>query len=320
MNRRNVLIALALLMPGAQQATAQTYPNKPIRLIVPFAAGGVTDVVARITAQGMQTQLGQPIVVDNRPGASGIPGSEAAARAAPDGYTLLMGNISTLSINPAMFIKLPYDPTKSFTPISMVSIQPLLVAVNNDVAAKTLPELVKLAKAKPGTLSFGSAGSSLHLATEAFNQAAGLEMVHIPYKGSAPAITDLIGGHIQVLFDPFSSLYPQAREGKVRGLAVTSKSRWSAAPELPTLSELGFPSVEVTSWQGIVAPTGTPAAVIARLQEAIHKALADPAIKAQLAKQGTEASPSSPEQFAKYIQEETARWKEVARKAGVKPE
>lgn len=315
--------ALAGAAPGlAHRAAAQAspYPGRPIRLIVPFAAGGVTDVVARIVAQGLSTDLGQPVNVDNRPGASGIPGSEAAANAAADGYTLLMGNISTLAINVAMFAKLPYDPQTSFTAVSMAALQPLLIAVNPSVPVHSLPELVKYAKANPGKLSFGSAGSSIQLATEAFKQAAGIEMVHVPYKGSAPAITDLIGGHIQVLFDPFSSLYPSVREGRLRGLAVTSKTRWSAAPDMPTVTELGFPSVEVTSWQGIVVPAGTPAPIVARLTQAMHKTLADPAIKSQLERQGTEPSPSTPEAFAKYIAGETRRWQDVARTAKIKPE
>jgi tripartite-type tricarboxylate transporter receptor subunit TctC len=232
----------------------------------------------------------------------------------------MMGNISTLAINAAVFEKLPYDPQKSFAPISMVARQPLLVAVNPAVPAKSIDELVKLGKAKPNSLNFGSAGASLRLATEAFNQATGLKMTHVPYKGSGPAMTDLIAGHIEVLFDAFSSLYPFVQEGKVRALAITSAKRSPLAPELPTLTELGFPKVDVTSWQAIVVPAGVPPAVRAPLVDAVHKVLAKPAIQAQLAKQGVEPVSSTPQELATYTEAEMKRWKAIAQVAGVKPE
>jgi len=321
-SRRSALGAAAALIAAlcSPVAQAQAWPSKPLRIIVPFAPGGVTDMVSRIMAQGLTAELGQPVIVENRAGASGIPGAEAAAKADPDGYTLMMGNISTLAINAAVFEKLPYDPQKSFAPISMVARQPLLVAVNPAVLAKSIDELVKLGKAKPNSLNFGSAGASLRLATEAFNQATGLKMTHVPYKGSGPAMTDLIAGHIEVLFDAFSSLYPFVQEGKVRALAITSAKRSPLAPELPTLTELGFPKVDVTSWQAIVVPAGVPPAVRAPLVDAVHKVLAKPAIQAQLAKQGVEPVSSTPQELATYTEAEMKRWKAIAQVAGVKPE
>lgn len=321
MNRRSfitVLTALGLAGLINLPALAQTYPTKPLKIIVPFAPGGVTDMVSRVMAQGLTVELGQPVIVENRAGASGIVGAELAAKSAPDGYTLMMGNISTLAINSAVFAKLPYDPQTSFEPISMVARQPLVVAVNPNVPAKTIGELVAYAKAN-NKLNFGSAGASLQLATEAFNQAAGIQMTHVPYKGSGPAMTDLVAGHIDVLFDAFSSLYPFIQQGRLRGLAITSAKRSPRAPELPTLGELGFPQVEVTSWQGIVVPAGTPSAVVTKLNAAVHKLLESQSVKDQLAKQGVDASPSTPDQLSQYANKERQRWTYVANKAGVKP-
>lgn len=321
MNRRIFIAAIAALGlagPFNLPAFAQAYPTKPVKLIVPFAPGGVTDMVSRVMAQGLTVELGQAVVVENRAGASGIVGAEVAAKSAPDGYTIMMGNISTLAINAAVFAKLPYDPQISFDPVSMVARQPLVVAVNPNVPVKSIAELVAYAKAN-NKLNFGSAGASLQLATEAFNQAAGIQMTHVPYKGSGPAMTDLVAGHIDVLFDAFSSLYPFIQQGRLRGLAITSVTRSPLAPELPTLGELGFPQVEVTSWQGIVVPAGTPPAIVARLNAAVHRLLESQSVKDQLAKQGVEAAPSTPEQLAQYANKERKRWTDVATKAGLKP-
>jgi tripartite-type tricarboxylate transporter receptor subunit TctC len=304
----------------ATVAIAQPYPNKPLRMIVPFPPGGVTDVMSRAVAARLSIEIGQPVVVENRAGASGIIGAEAAAKAPADGYSLLMGNISTLAVNAATFAKLPYDPVASFAPISMVAIQPLLIAVHPSLPAQSLPDLVRLAKSKPGELSYGTAGSSIHLAVEFFSTAAGIRMNHVPYKGSAPAITDLIGGQLQVLFDPFSTLYPQVRAGKARGLAVTTERRSSVAPELPTVSELGFKGFDVSSWQGIVVPVATPKDVVERLHRDTVKVLGSTEIKEQFAKHGAEPAPTTPEKFGEYIRAEIARWQKVGRDAGVKPE
>ncbi len=301
-------------------AQAQGYPNRPLRLVVPFPPGGVTDISSRVVAQKLSAEIGQPVVVENRAGASGMIGAEAGAKAAPDGYTLTMGNISTLAINAVTFAKLPYDPVGSFAPVSMVAIQPLVIAVHPSVPANTLAELVALAKAQPGKLGYGTAGSSIYLAVEFFNTAAGIRMNHIPYKGSSPAITDLIGGQLQVLFDPFSSLYPQVRSGKARGLAVTTLKRSAQAPGLATVAELGYPGFDVSSWQGIVLPAGTPREIVERLNRELVKVLAAQDVKDQFAQHSAEASPSSPEEFGAYIRQEIARWQKVARDAGVKPE
>jgi tripartite-type tricarboxylate transporter receptor subunit TctC len=321
--KKITLTLLALCAFGSSavaQSSAQSWPIQPLHLIVPFPPGGVTDVMARTVAQRLSEELGQSVVVDNRAGASGIVGAEAGAKAAPDGYTLTMGNISTLAINSATFARLPYDPQKSFAPVSMVAIQPLLVAVHPSVPAKTMKELVALAKAKPGELAYGTAGSSIHLAVEQFGAVAGIKMNHIPYKGSAPAINDLVGGQIQVLFDPFSTLHPQVAAGKVRALAVTTVKRSSVAPDLPTLAEAGYPGFDVSSWQGIVVPAGTPQPIVDKLHTVLVKILAESGVKAQFAKQGAESAPSSPQDFGGYIAAEITRWKKVAQDAGITPE
>ena len=315
---RSIVLVVSLAFAGL--AVAQTFPAKPLRMIVPFPPGGVTDVMSRTVAARLSAEIGQPVVVENRAGASGIIGAEAAAKSPGDGYTLLMGNISTLAVNAATFAKLPYDPVASFAPVSMVAIQPLLVAVHPSVPIQSLPDLVRLAKSKPGELSYGTAGSSIHLAVEFFSTAAGIRMNHVPYKGSAPAITDLIGSQLQVLFDPFSTLYPQVRAGKARGLAVTTERRSSVAPELPTVSELGFRGFDVSSWQGLVVPAATPKDVVERLHRETVKVLGSAEIKEQFAKHGAEPAPTSPEKFGEYIRGEIARWQKVGRDAGVKPE
>ena len=313
------LLALTGLIVSVAWGQAD-YPNKPIRMIVPFPPGGVTDIVARTVSVKLSAELGQPIVVENRAGASGAIGAELGARAAPDGYTLIMGNISTLGINPITFVKLGYDPVTSFDPISLVAVQPLLITVHPGVAAKNLAELVQLAKSQPGQLNYGTAGSSIHLAVEQFNSLAGIRMNHIAYKGSAPAITDLVGGQIQVLFDPFSSIYPLVAAGKIRALAVTTEKRAAAAPQLQTVAEQGYAGFDVSSWQGIVVPAGTPKPVIQRLHRGLVTVMASPEVKDKFAQYSAVATASTPEQFAAYIKEELIRWQKVAQQAGVKPE
>ncbi len=313
-----LLIAVSVTLPAA--SWAQGFPNRGLRIVVPFPPGGVTDLVGRALAARLAGELGQPVVVENRPGASGVLGADLVARAAPDGYTLMIGNISTLAINVATFAKLPYDPVRSFAPISLLALQPLLIAVNPAVPAQTLGELVALAKARPGRLNYGTAGSSIYLAVESFSRQAGVKMNHVPYKGSAPAIADLLGGQIDVLFDPFSTLYPQARAAKVRALAVTTERRSSVAPDVPTVAESGLANFDVSSWQALVVPAGTPKDVIERLHAAVLKALASPELKQQFAAQGAEPSPSTPVRLDEYIRSEIARWQQVAREAGVKPE
>lgn len=316
---RIALVAVALCAPLAAAAQSD-WPTRPLRMIVPFPPGGVTDIVARAVGAKLATELGQQVVIDNKPGASGAIGAELGAKAAPDGYTLIMGNISTLAINPVTFAKLPYDPLTSFDPVSMVAVQPLLIAVHPEVPAKTLGELVQLAKSRPGQLSYGTAGSSIHLAVEQFSSLAGIRMNHVPYKGSAPAVSDLVGGQIQVLFDPFSSLYPQVSGGKVRALAISTEKRSTVAPTIPTVAEQGYAGFDVSSWQGIVVPAGTPRPIVQRLNRELTKVLASPDIREKFAQFSAVPSATTPEQFGQTIREEISRWQKVAQTAGVKPE
>lgn len=314
-------IAIAcLLWVAAACAVAQPFPSKPITLVIPFPPGGVSDIVGRAVAARLATVLGVSVVVENKAGASGILGAEAAARARPDGYTLMLGNISTLGTNPASFAKLPYDPEKSFAAVSMLAVQPLVVAVGPRVPAETLADLVKLAKARGGALTYGTAGSSIQLAVELFASQVGVRMTHIPYKGSAPAITDLLGGQIDVLFDPISSLYPQVKAGKARGLAVTTAQRSPVAPELPTVAESGVERYDVSSWQAIVAPAGTPPGVVAQLNEAVAKVLASAEVRELFARQGAQPTGSTPAELEAFVRAEVARWKKVAADAGVTPQ
>ena len=316
---KSLLIGL-LLWVSTVSGWAQPYPARPVTLIIPFPPGGVTDIVGRTVALRLSAVLGQSIVVENKAGASGILGAEAAARARPDGYTLVLGNISTLGTNPATFAKLPYDPEKSFQPISLLAVQPLVIAVSPRIQADSLADLVKLARTRSAPLSYGTAGSSVHLAVELFDSLVGIRMTHIPYKGSSPAITDLLGGQIDVLFDPISSLYPQVKAGKVRALAVTTAARSGIAPELPTVIESGIGQYDVSSWQALLAPAGTPAAVIAQLNDAVVKVLATQEVKDVFARQGAQPTSSTPAQLEAFVRAEVARWKKVAADAGVVPQ
>ena len=316
-------IKFAVALAGsvlAVSAIAQTFPDRPIKLVVPFPPGGVTDIVARTLSVKLTEELKQPVIVENRAGASGAIGAEAAARSAPDGYTWLMGNISTLAINQWTMAKLNYNPSTSFEPVAMVAVQPLLVAVNPTVPVNTLSELVAFAKKNPGKLNYGTAGSSIHLAVEYFSGLAGIKMNHIPYKGSAPAITDLLGGQIQVLFDPFSSIHPQVAAGKVKALAITTADRSAVAPQVPTGIELGFAGYDVSSWQGIVVPAGTPKDIVVKMNAAINNALKSKEVVDRFAQFSAVPTQWTPQQFGQYISQEQARWSKVAKDAGVVPE
>lgn len=310
-------VTLTLTALGSQ---AQTYPDKPIKLIIPFPPGGVTDIVARTLAQKLTEELGQQVVAENRAGASGAIGAEATARSAPDGYTIMMGNISTLAINQWTMAKLGYDPSKSFEYVGMAAIQPLLITVNPSLPVNTLDEFVKYAKANPGKLDYGTAGASIHLAVEYFSTLAGIKMNHIPYKGSSPAITDLVGGQIKVLFDPFSSIYSQVKGGKARALAITTADRSPIVPDVPTVIQSGYPGYDVSSWQGIVVPAGTPKPIIDKLNAAMAKALKSQDVIDKFAQFSAVATPWTPEQFADYVKKEQDRWGKVAKEAGVKPQ
>jgi tripartite-type tricarboxylate transporter receptor subunit TctC len=305
------------LAPFAAHAEA-AFPSKALTLVVPFSAGGTTDILARVVGQYMSKDLGQPVIIDNRAGAGGNIGAQMVARAAPDGYTILMGTVGTHAINQSLYKKMAFDPIKDFAPISRVALVPNLLVSNPSQPFKTVKEMIAYAKANPGKLTFASSGSgsSIHLSGEMFQQMAGVEMQHIPYKGSAPAITDLLGGQTAVMFDNMPSAIGHVRAGKLRAIAVTTPNRSPALPNVPTIAESGVPGYSATSWFGILAPAGTPAPVIARLNASILKALADPEVKKKLAEQGAEPHGEKPEQFAEFIRSETAKWGKTVKVSG----
>ena len=316
--RRGLLAAAAAcaLLPGL--AAAQAYPSKPITIIVPFAAGGTTDILARIIAQGMGAELGQSVVVDNRAGAGGNIGGQVAARAPADGYTLFMGTVGTHAINAALYKKMPFDPIKDFAPLTRVANVPNLLVANPAQPFKTVPELIAYAKANPGKINFGSSGSgsSIHLSGELFKSMAKVDMQHVPYKGSAPAVTDLLGNQIAIMFDNMPSAIQHVRSGKLRAIAVTTAKRSPELPDVPTIAEAGVPGYEATSWFGMFAPAATPAPVVAQLNAAIVKVLAQPDIRKKLAEQGAEAAGETPAQFADFIQKESVKWGRVVKESG----
>ena len=300
-------------------ALAQTaYPSKPITIIVPFSAGGTTDILARVVGLHVGQTLGQPVIVDNRAGAGGNIGTQAVARAPADGYTLLMGTVGTHAINQGLYKKLPFDPIKDFTPLSRVAMVPNLLVANPAQPYKNVKELIAYAKANPGKVNFASSGNgtSIHLSAELFKQMTQVEMQHVPYKGSAPAVADLIGGQTAIMFDNMPSVMPHVKAGKLRAMAVTTARRSPALPDVPTIAESGVPGYDTSSWFGLLAPVGTPADVVAKLNAAIVKALADPEVKTKLAEQGAEPHPEKPEQFAAFIGAETTKWGKVVKESG----
>jgi tripartite-type tricarboxylate transporter receptor subunit TctC len=308
-------IALTAALPAAR---AQAYPTKPITIIVPFPPGGTTDILARILAQYMSTELGQSVVIDNRGGAGGNIGAQAAARAPADGYTLLMGTVGTHAINASLYKKLPYDHIKDFVPLSRVAMVPNLLVANPSQPYKTVKELIAYAKANPGKVNYGSSGNgtSIHLSGELFKSLAKVDMTHIPYKGSAPAVSDLIGGQIAIMFDNMPSALPHVKAGKLRAIALTSAKRSPELPDVPTVAEAGLPGYEATSWFGMFAPAGTPPAIVAKLNDIIVKALNDPDIRKRIVEQGGEPHPETPEQFAAFIKAETTKWGKVVKESG----
>ena len=311
------IAALALAGP----VRAETYPDKPIRIVVPYTPGGPTDIVARLVGNKLSEQLGQPVLIDNKGGAGGNLGAELVARAPADGYTLLLVTTGH-AINPALYPKLGYNLQTDFVPVSQLMSSPMVVAVNPALPVKNLRELIALAKSRPGELNFASAGngSSTHLAPELFAMMAGIKMGHVPYKGSAPALSDVMAGHAQVAFDFMISAMPHVRSGKLKGLAVTGATRSPAAPELPTVAEAGVPGYEVIGWNGLMAPAGTPKALIAKLNAAVKQVLASADVAAQITNQGSNPQWSSPEAFAAFVGAEIERWGKVARASGAKIE
>ena len=299
---------------------AQDYPNRPIMLVVPYAAGGGNDAMARIVADKMSKTLGQQIVIENRGGAGGTIATRAVARSAPDGYTLVLGGTGTLAINPTLYANAGYDPRKDFAPIGLIATSALVVLVHPSIAAKSIGELVALAKREPGKLNYASAGpgSGIHLAADLFASMAGIKLTHIPYRGSAPALNDLIGGHVNIYFSSLPPAVGIAGEGKVRALAVTGPQRSHVFPDLPTVAEAGLPGYEAVLHYGIVAPAGTPRPIVDKLNAALREALASEETKAVLVGTGADPLSSTPEQYAADIDHEETRWSRIVKEAGVK--
>jgi tripartite-type tricarboxylate transporter receptor subunit TctC len=320
MMRRRAALALALALPGASGAAwAADYPAKPVKIVVPYAPGGGADSVARIVAKKVSENVGQAIVIENKGGAGAILGTDQVAKAEPDGYTLLLGQSGPISINPAVYKSLPYDPVKDFAPITMTTAYPYVLVVNSELPAKTLHELVALAKSKPDSMNYGSTGvgAANHLVAEMFSSKTGVKMTHVPYRGTALAVGDLLAGQLTMVFaDPISAL-PHIKSGKLRALAVTSLERSPVAPEVPTVAESGYAGFEALAWHGILAPARTPPAVIRKLNEEIVKALKDPATRDLLVNQAMQIVGSTPEEFAAFIQNDIATWKAVAAAAKV---
>jgi tripartite-type tricarboxylate transporter receptor subunit TctC len=310
-------IVLALVAGGAQAA----YPDRPIRLVVGFPPGQATDIIARAAAKKLQEVLGQPVIVDNKAGAAGIIGSEIVAKAPPDGYTLLVSSSGPLAINPSLYSKLSYNPVKDFEPVTLLAIVPLFLAVNPAFPAQTAADLVRLAKASPGKINYGSGGSGItsHLAMELLKHSQGIDMTHVPYKGSPAAITDLIGGQVQVMFDTGPALLPHMRNGRLRILAVGSRNRNPAAPNVPTMAEAGLGNFEAPAWIGLVVPKGTPREIVETLNKALQAAWRDaPEVKEQMALLGAEATSMSTAEFGRYIQSEMEKWALAVKLSGAK--
>lgn len=314
-------VAVLVLALGYAGAFAQAYPAKPIHLVVPYPAGGPLDIMARAIGQKLTEAWKQPVIVDNRAGAGGNIGADAVAKAAPDGYTLLMGAVATHAINPVLYRKIPYDPIKDFAPVALVAQVPNILVVNPSVPAKSVRELIELARAKPGALNFasGSTGSTGHLAGELFNTMAGVKMVHIPYKGAAPATTDLLSGQVQLMFDNLASALPNVKAGKLRALAVTTLKRSPAVPDLPTIAESGLPGFDLTTWFGLFVPAGTPPEIVAKLNAEVVRALNAKDMRERLEKMGTEPpADNTPEHFAAFVRSEAEKYAKVVKASGAR--
>ncbi len=317
---RQALRIVAIVAAFALPAQAQDFPSKPIKLIVPFPPGGPNDIIARVVGAKMAELIGQPVVIDNRGGAGGVLGTDAVAKADPDGYTVAITSAGALAISKSLQEKLPYDTLKDLKPVTLVAKVPELLVVANNVPAKSMAELLALAKSKPGQLNFASTGpgSMPHLAGELFKSAAGIDIVHVPYKGAAPAVNDIVGEQVQMVFLDIPVLLPQVQAGKVRPIAIGSRERAASLPDVPTTGEVGLPQIEAENWYGLVAPAATPPAVIAKLHKATVDALQSAEVKDKLASQGAILVGNTPEQFADYIRSETEKWAKVAKNANIK--
>jgi len=313
---------LGISIASAGSALAQSWPSKPLRIVIAQAPGSATDVISRVVANPLSESLGQPIVIDARPGAGGVLGTEVAARSAPDGYTLFMANNSTHGSNPAVYAKLPYDAVKDFAPISFVASVPYVLVVDPKLPVNSLQEFIAYVKSRPGKMNYASAGngSTHHFCGELLKSMTGIDIQHIPYKGSGPGIAGLLGGEVSMMFSNVADIGPQVKGGKVRALAVTATKRSSTLPEVPTMAEAGLPDFVITSWFGLLVPAGTPAPIVARLNAETVKVLGRAEVKATLAAQGLEVAGSTPEQFAAHIKSEIGRFGQIAKAAGIKAE
>ena len=303
-------------------AARADYPDRPVRIIVPFAAGGPTDLLARLIAEGLGTRLGAPVIAENRPGAGGNPGTDLVAKAPPDGYTLLLGYIGPLAINPTLYGKLPFRPIEDFAPISLLVTTPLVVVVNPGFPPASMQELVKVAKAAPKPLFYASpgSGSANHMATELFRLAAGIELVQIPYKGLAPAVMDVVAGQVPFVFSGLSVAIPQIRAGKLRALAVTTRERAPSLPEVPTMQEAGFRNFDVSAWFGLLAPAKVPQAILDRLEKATQEIMSTKEAVARVEALGMVAKPTSAKEFGQFMKSELEMWSKVVKESGAKPE
>lgn len=319
---RHAALIGAVLLLAPLLASAQSYPTRGIRLVIPYAAGGAAGTVGRLLADKMSVSTGQPVIVDHRPGGGTIIGNNMVAKAAPDGYTLVMGTITSHAMLSSLSTRVPFDPEKDFAPISLITSLPFVLLAHPSVPAANVRDLIALARQQPGKLSFGSAGNgtSNHLAGELFKSIAKVDMLHVPYKGSAPALADLLGGQITTMFDLTPTALTQIAGGKVQAIAITSARRSSVAPNIPTMAESGVPGVEVVSWFGILAPAGTPAPIVNFLNAEIAKAMNAPDVRQQMAALGADVVTNTPQEFAAFISAERAKWAMVVREAGIKPE
>ncbi|HET6265048.1 MAG TPA: tripartite tricarboxylate transporter substrate binding protein [Usitatibacter sp.] len=306
-------------VPGVASAQ-QTYPSKPIRFVVPYPAGGPLDTVARLLGQRVSESVKQPVIVDNKPGAGGNIGADAVAKSAPDGYTILMGAVATHAINPTLYASMPYDAARDFAPVTQVASTPNVLVVNPSVPAANVREFIAYGRANPGKLNFGSGstGSAGHLAGELFKTMAGIDMTHVPYKGAAPAMNDLVGGQIHLMFDNLASSLAQVRAGRIRALAVTTSRRSALAPDLPTVIESGLPGFDISTWFGIFVPAGTPRDVVDRLHGEFTRALAQPDVREKMLNLGAEPVGNRPEEFAAFIRGEAEKYAQVIRASGAK--
>jgi tripartite-type tricarboxylate transporter receptor subunit TctC len=314
-----VVLCTAPLLTHALTAGAQTYPARPVRIVVPFPAGGGVDATARTVGQKLSEQLGQPVVIDNRPGAAGTIGADHVAKAAPDGYTFLVAGPGAISVATLVFSKLPYNPTRDLAPVSTLVTMPYIVVAHPSVPAKNARELIALAKASPGKLNMasGGAGTGQHLAGELFNMMAGIKMLHIPYKGTAPAIADIMGGHADLTFsDP--SVLPQVKSGKLKAIGVSGTRRYEPLPDAPVIAQSGLPGYDAINWYPMMAPGATPKEIVGRMNAEVLKALGDAGVRERLMNQGLIPSGNSPEQLAAFIREDTKRWEPVVKLTGVK--